>query len=130
MGTSSAWTPERRAKQAETIRRNKPWAKSTGPKTPEGKATSSRNADKGGRTAQREELRAMVRHTRLGLKLLKQMIARDGIKPFGPPDQIGRRRQRSPEAAARHEETLFRLYLEMEGLASLLDDDDELVEPQ
>jgi len=47
MGTSSAWTPERRAKQAEAIRRWKPWAKSTGPRTEEGKARSSRNADKG-----------------------------------------------------------------------------------
>lgn len=47
MGTSAAWTPERRAKQAEAIRRWKPWKKSTGPRTPEGKARSSRNADRG-----------------------------------------------------------------------------------
>lgn len=47
MGTKSAWTPERRAKQAERIRQTKPWTKSTGPQTVEGKAISSRNADKG-----------------------------------------------------------------------------------
>lgn len=47
MGTSSSWTPERRAKQAEAIRRWQPWSKSTGPRTNEGKARSSRNADKG-----------------------------------------------------------------------------------
>ena len=47
MGTSSSWTPERRAKQAEAIRRWQPWNKSTGPRTKEGKARSSRNADKG-----------------------------------------------------------------------------------
>lgn len=47
MGTSAAWTPERRAKQAENIHRWKPWKKSTGPRTPEGKARSSRNADRG-----------------------------------------------------------------------------------
>lgn len=47
MGTSSSWTPERRAKQAEAIRRWQPWSKSTGPRTEEGKARSSRNADKG-----------------------------------------------------------------------------------
>lgn len=47
MGTSAAWTPERRAKQAEAIRRWKPWNKSTGPRSPEGKARSSRNADRG-----------------------------------------------------------------------------------
>lgn len=47
MGTTSSWTPERRAKQAEAIRRWQPWDKSTGPRTKEGKARSSRNADKG-----------------------------------------------------------------------------------
>ncbi|MCK9541869.1 MAG: hypothetical protein M0R03_07555 [Novosphingobium sp.] len=44
MGTKSAWTPERRARQAEIIRQTKPWKSSTGPRTPEGKAVSSRNA--------------------------------------------------------------------------------------
>lgn len=38
------WTEERRKKQAETIRRHKPWEKSTGPKTPEGKARCKMNA--------------------------------------------------------------------------------------
>lgn len=47
MGTASSWTPERRAKQAEAIRRWQPWNKSTGPRTKGGKARSSRNADKG-----------------------------------------------------------------------------------
>lgn len=47
MGTASSWTPERRAKQAEAIRRWQPWSASTGPRTREGKARSSRNADKG-----------------------------------------------------------------------------------
>ncbi len=44
MGTRSAWTPERRAKQAAIIRHTQPWKNSTGPRTPEGKLTSSRNA--------------------------------------------------------------------------------------
>lgn len=47
MGTTSSWTPERRAKQAEAIRRWQPWSKSTGPRTEAGMARSSRNADKG-----------------------------------------------------------------------------------
>ena len=47
MGTASAWTPERRAKQAAIIARTRPWEKATGPQTAEGKAISSRNADKG-----------------------------------------------------------------------------------
>jgi hypothetical protein len=44
MGTKSAWTPERRARQAEIIRHTKPWEQSTGPKSDEGKAMSARNA--------------------------------------------------------------------------------------
>ena len=38
------WTDEQRARQAELIRVWKPWAASTGPKTPKGKAASSKNA--------------------------------------------------------------------------------------
>ena len=47
MGTASSWTPERRAKQAEAIRLWQPWNESTGPRTKDGKARSSRNADQG-----------------------------------------------------------------------------------
>lgn len=39
----SAWTAERRAKQAVAIHRWKPWANSTGPKSEEGKQRSARN---------------------------------------------------------------------------------------
>jgi hypothetical protein len=42
------WTSERRAKQSQAIRQWKPWSKSTGAKTHEGKAVVSRNAFKGG----------------------------------------------------------------------------------
>ncbi len=44
MGTKSAWTAERLARQAENIRLIKPWEKSTGPITVEGKLRSSQNA--------------------------------------------------------------------------------------
>jgi len=37
-------TPEHRRLRAELIRKWRPWEKSTGPTTPEGKATVSRNA--------------------------------------------------------------------------------------
>lgn len=44
---SREWTIERRQKQAEAIQGWKPWEKSTGPKTTEGKAVAARNSDKG-----------------------------------------------------------------------------------
>eukprot|EP01037_Dinobryon_pediforme_P014479 gene14479-14600_t len=52
------WTPERWARQAALIRTWKPWRKSTGPKTPGGKATTSTNGYKGGH---RQMLRAWSR---------------------------------------------------------------------
>jgi hypothetical protein len=47
MSYQSSWTPERRARQAAIIRCTKPWTRSTGPRTPEGKAISSKNAAHG-----------------------------------------------------------------------------------
>ena len=44
MGTASAWNFARRARQADIIRRTKPWTRSTGPRTAAGKAKSSMNA--------------------------------------------------------------------------------------
>ena len=38
------WTPMQRARQAEKIHSWQPWTKSTGARTPEGKAKSSQNA--------------------------------------------------------------------------------------
>jgi hypothetical protein len=52
------WTPEQRAQQAAKISQWQPWTKSTGARTPEGKAASSQNAYKGGF---REELRQLAR---------------------------------------------------------------------
>ena len=42
------WTPERQKKQSELIQRWKPWENSTGPRTAQGRATSSKNAMKHG----------------------------------------------------------------------------------
>ena len=42
------WTVEERSKQSQLIQSWKLWDKSTGARTPEGKAISSRNAYKGG----------------------------------------------------------------------------------
>jgi len=45
---ANGWTSERRARQAELIRQWRPWEKSTGPKSNEGKARASQNAWQGG----------------------------------------------------------------------------------
>lgn len=52
------WTPERRARQAELIRKVKPWLKSTGPRTVEGKAKASENRQKALEKARRDVERA------------------------------------------------------------------------
>ncbi len=39
-----AWTEARRARQAVLIRQQRPWEKSTGPKTPKGKERVAQNA--------------------------------------------------------------------------------------
>ena len=45
---ANGWTPERRARQAEAIRKWRPWERSTGPRSPNGKAQSALNANQGG----------------------------------------------------------------------------------
>ena len=45
---AQGWTPERRKRQSEAIRRWKPWNQSTGPKSAEGKAAVAGNAWTGG----------------------------------------------------------------------------------
>lgn len=55
---AQVWTPERRARAAERARTHKPWLRSTGPRSEEGKARSSRNAFKGSEWRhRRDELR-------------------------------------------------------------------------
>ena len=51
------WTPEQRALQAQKIQQWKPWQLSTGPKSEQGKAASSRNALLHGlRSAEQQDL--------------------------------------------------------------------------
>ncbi len=55
------WTPAEKQRQAELIRKWRPWQSSTGAKTIEGKAKSSRNAYKGGLRQQLKTLRQFLR---------------------------------------------------------------------
>ncbi len=54
--SARTWTLEQRQRQSEAIKRWKPWAKSTGPKSPEGKTAVSRNAFTGGELAKLREV--------------------------------------------------------------------------
>lgn len=67
----NGWTAERRAKQAEAIRRWQPWLQSTGPTSDSGKVRSSRNADKGGKRA---SLRKEMARLRLLLRECREAI--------------------------------------------------------
>ena len=53
---ANGWTPERRARQATLIRTWKPWEKSTGPRSDEGKERAARNGFTGGRRREQREL--------------------------------------------------------------------------
>lgn len=68
----TAWTPQRRQRQAEQIRNWRPWEQATGPRTPEGKARVARNAWKGG---QRVELRLLAKRVNAELVALEQSLA-------------------------------------------------------
>lgn len=58
---ANGWTPERRARQAELIRRWRPWEKSTGPRTTKGKQAIARNAFTGGTWRLLRELPRVLR---------------------------------------------------------------------
>lgn len=58
---ANGWTPERRAHQAEAIRRWQPWTQSTGPRTAEGKARTARNGYKGGTRTLLQALRKLLK---------------------------------------------------------------------
>lgn len=58
---ASGWTQERRQRQSQAIRQWLPWKQATGPRTPAGKASASRNAYKGGRRAALRADLALIR---------------------------------------------------------------------
>jgi hypothetical protein len=65
------WTPEQRAQQSKKIRQWQPWNSATGARTPEGKATASRNAFKGGVRAMMRGMSALLREQREFMKRIK-----------------------------------------------------------
>ena len=61
---ANGWTPERRKRQSVLIRQWRPWKKSTGPKSMEGKAKVAVNAHKGGVRPQLRELARILKAQR------------------------------------------------------------------
>jgi hypothetical protein len=58
---ANGWTLERRQRQAEMIRKWKPWEQSTGPRSSDGKAMSSQNAYRGGMRPKLKELSRLLK---------------------------------------------------------------------
>jgi hypothetical protein len=72
--TASTWTAERRARQSAVIWQSQAWLFSTGPRTPAGKARSSRNAAKP--NSVRRQLLAMKAELKQVLRQAKAVDAR------------------------------------------------------
>jgi hypothetical protein len=65
------WTAEERQRQRELIQNWKPWEKSTGAKTLKGKAKSSRNATKDGKSL---EVRKLIKYLNGLMREQKKLI--------------------------------------------------------
>ncbi|MHB1677348.1 MAG: hypothetical protein ACYCSS_07400 [Sulfuriferula sp.] len=67
------WTPEQKAEQAAKIRSWKPWTRSTGARTPEGKAIISQNVRRGQvkRQAAIEAARAQIEALQASVRKLR-----------------------------------------------------------
>jgi len=74
------WTEERRQKAAQRARASKPWEKSTGPKTPEGKAKSALNTLKNGyHSATYQEIMKLLELNRQTLRAHEFFMAQNAL---------------------------------------------------
>jgi hypothetical protein len=78
MPQANGWTSERREQQAVKIRAARPWLRSTGPRTPAGKAKAAQNARKHGlwSAATVTELRALRGYLRAARKVEREALLR------------------------------------------------------
>lgn len=82
--TTRGWPPERRKAQSARMKAAKIWIKSTGPKTPEGKAICAQNARKHGfHDAGYRALREAMRHYAKFLKLVRAIFKEAKLQQAG-----------------------------------------------
>lgn len=74
------WTDEQKARQAALIRRWKPWTRSTGARTPEGKRISSMNVLVG--NANREKALVLAKAELRAAELKVAKLSRGKINPW------------------------------------------------
>lgn len=67
---AKSWTPEQREAQRHAIQRWRPWEKTTGPKTEDGKRRSAMRAYKGGQHAKARAIARILREHRCELVAL------------------------------------------------------------
>lgn len=71
---TKGWSKERRSRQAENIRKTKPWKRATGAKTVEGKQVVSRNAYRHGfRSEDMKVIRRLLRAQRNFVKKIQSV---------------------------------------------------------
>jgi hypothetical protein len=105
-GPVNGWTHERRARQAMLIKRWKPWTKSTGPVTDEGKAASSHNAYVHGECTETyrellKSMRASIRMARERQRRVQKAIIRAARRMCGAPTRRGGACKRRPSPGGR-----------------------------
>lgn len=74
------WTDEQKVRQAALIRLWKPWTRSTGARTPEGKAVSSRNVLRG--NANRAAALVIAKQELQAAKAKVAKLSRGKVDPF------------------------------------------------
>ena len=78
----NGWTPERRKRQSERIRQQKPWEHSTGPRSTAGKeASKNNNLKHGWRSAPVRELENILHEQRKFLRAAREIIKKSRPTP-------------------------------------------------
>jgi len=81
---STGWTTEKRARVAERTKAQKPWLKSTGPRTIKGKVRVSQNAYRHGRAS----VRYKAAYRRLSMLIWLQKCRNKALTTVASPSKV------------------------------------------